>query len=557
MAAESQTQEYQVLARKYRPGQLSELIGQDVLVQTLTHAIEKNRIPHAFIMTGIRGVGKTSTARIIARSLVCSGEDGTRDKPTITPCGVCEQCKAIAEDRHVDVLEVDAASRTGVNDIREIIDTIRYAPVMARYKIYIIDEVHMLSKSAFNALLKTLEEPPAHVKFIFATTEIRKIPVTILSRCMRFDLPRIDIDLLSGYLRNIAEREGAILDSSAAVIIAQAAEGSVRDALSLLDQAIGSSPEEEVSSAHVQQMLGAVDKEKTCDLFEHIVNGRTKEAITTLRQLYSCGAEPVTLLQDLLDITHSLTRMKMIPELDDVPLPENLAKRYNSLTGSLSFPVLARLWQMVVKGLTEIKLAPNALIAAEMIIIRIVYASRLPAPSDIIEQLKQQEPTSSQPTIAPSPELSAAPSPVVPAPSAEITENAPAAEVPLASSPESFEALVALFNARNEAFLCQWLQSANIVNFEAESRQLTLKKEISTPRDTLSNIRRLLKEWTGQAWTVEEVAVDNAEKSLHQQQEELLAEEKQAAVNDKVVQKILQTFPDAHVTDVSVLEEEV
>jgi DNA polymerase-3 subunit gamma/tau len=305
---------YRVLARKYRPTTFAELVGQDALVRTLTNAIRTGRIAHAFMLTGVRGIGKTTTARIIARALNCVGPDG-KGGPTIEPCGVCEHCAAIAADRHVDVIEMDAASRTGVDDIRDLIEGAQYRPVRARYKVYVVDEVHMLSKPAFNALLKTLEEPPEHVKFVFATTEIRKVPITVLSRCQRFDLRRIDRAMLAEHLTGIAAKEKAKISADAIALIARAADGSVRDGLSLLDRAIAESDaKEEISAEQVRGMLGLADRTQTLDLFETVMKGAVADALALARELYRAGADPLTLVQDLLDVTHGITRLKLVAD---------------------------------------------------------------------------------------------------------------------------------------------------------------------------------------------------------------------------------------------------
>ena len=348
---------YRVLARKYRPSNFAEMIGQDALVRTLTNAIATGRIAQAFILTGVRGVGKTTTARIIARALNCTGADGTGG-PTISPCGVCDNCKAIAEDRHPDVFEMDAASRTGIGDIREIIEAVRYAPSMARYKIYIIDEVHMLSTAAFNGLLKTLEEPPPHVKFVFATTEIRKVPVTVLSRCQRFDLKRVEIAVLNAHFKRIAEAESAQIDEDALTLISRAAEGSVRDGLSLLDQAIAHGAGQ-VNAELVRDMLGLADRGQVFALLDQLLHGQLPEALDNLQAQYRVGADPAVVLQDLLELTHWLTRVKVIGGTpDDVTLPEAQRNRGRDLAAKLGMPVLARSWQMLLKGLQEVRAAP-------------------------------------------------------------------------------------------------------------------------------------------------------------------------------------------------------
>lgn len=377
---------YQVLARKYRPRKLSELIGQGVLVQTLSNAITQNRIPHAFVLTGIRGVGKTSTARIIARSLLCTGADGNNENPTVEPCGICTNCQSITNDNHVDVIEVDAASRTGVNDIREIIDQVNYAPVMGRYKIYIIDEVHMLSKSAFNALLKTLEEPPQHVKFIFATTEVRKIPVTILSRCMRFDLPRVPQDILISHFTKIAGLENAEIEDEAIKVIADASEGSVRDGLSLLDQSIVINSGVKVTSEKVRQMLGLSDREKVFDLVSRMLVGDFEPSLKLLSEIYNNGTDAATIIKDMLDVTHKLVIYKASPNLLDPKLiSEAEINKCKEILKDSSLPKLARMWQVLNKSIEESKNCPNALMAAEMAVIKSAYTATLPTPEDIIK----------------------------------------------------------------------------------------------------------------------------------------------------------------------------
>ena len=378
---------YRVLARKYRPRDFSELVGQEALVRTLTNAIKSGRLAHAFMLTGVRGVGKTTTARIIARALNCTGPDGTGG-PTITPCGVCENCKSITADRHVDVMEMDAASHTGVDDIREIIEGVRYGPVAARYKVYVIDEVHMLSKNAFNALLKTLEEPPEHVKFIFATTEIRKVPVTVLSRCQRFDLRRIDSQTLVKHFNRVAEAEGVTVDPDAMALIARAADGSARDGLSLLDQAMALGGDR-LDALQVRDMLGLADRARVVDLFEAAMTGQPRDALDILSDLHRSGADPVVVLQDLLDFTHFLTRFKVVPETAQDPgTPETERVRGGELSGKLGMPALTRAWQILLKGLGEVQSAPVPFDAAEMVIVRLAYSADLPNPADLIRQLQ-------------------------------------------------------------------------------------------------------------------------------------------------------------------------
>jgi DNA polymerase-3 subunit gamma/tau len=547
-------QEYQVLARKYRPKELSGLIGQDVLVQTLTNAIENDRIPHAFIMTGIRGVGKTSTARIIARSLVCVGKDGKQNKPTTTPCGECEQCKAVAEDRHVDILEMDAASRTGVGDIREIIDSVNYSPVMGRYKIYIIDEVHMLSKSAFNALLKTLEEPPEHTKFIFATTEIRKIPVTVLSRCMRFDLARVSVELLNGHLKNIAQLEGATIADDALTLISHAAEGSVRDALSLLDQAIGiSARDEKIGRELVSRMLGVADSGAMYDLFGDIVAGKPKEAIECLRRMYMNGADPVTVLHDLLDMSHFITQLKVIPEMANAShLAETDKARGTELASALSVAYLSRMWQMLLKGVGEVQTAPNSLVAAEMILVRLTYVSDVPPPNDLIKKIEKGEggslatsaPMANAAHASPSPALSGMAEAVSPAP-VEYQKTVEPADG-FIRNPLTFNELVELFKSKGEGLRYGYLLDLQLVKFDAANGQIEFNPMPSMPASFAGEMGEMLTRWTGERW-VFIVSNGEGQKSLRKIREEEMEAREESSKNDAAVKVVMDAFPDARI----------
>ncbi|OSQ51443.1 DNA polymerase III subunit gamma/tau [Marivita geojedonensis] len=382
---------YQVLARKYRPETFADLVGQEAMVRTLKNAFEADRIAQAFVMTGIRGIGKTTTARIIAKGLNCIGPDGNGG-PTTDPCGQCEHCVAIMEGRHVDVMEMDAASRTGVGDIREIIDSVHYRAASARYKIYIIDEVHMLSTSAFNALLKTLEEPPAHVKFIFATTEIRKVPVTVLSRCQRFDLRRIEPEMMIALLRKIATRENAEITDDALALITRAAEGSARDATSLLDQAI-SHGAGETTADQVRAMLGLADRGRVLDLFDMVMKGDAAAALTELSAQYADGADPMAVLRDLAEITHWISVVKITPEAaEDPTISPDERQRGQDFANALGMRPLTRLWQMLLKALDEVAQAPNAMMAAEMAIIRMTHVSELPSPEDLVKRLQDSPP---------------------------------------------------------------------------------------------------------------------------------------------------------------------
>ena len=552
---------YRVLARKYRPKTFAELIGQDALVRTLTNAINSGRIAQAFMLTGVRGVGKTTTARIIARALNCTGPDGTGG-PTVTPCGVCDNCRAIAEDRHVDVMEMDAASHTGVDDIREIIEGVRYSPVSARYKLYIIDEVHMLSKSAFNALLKTLEEPPAHVKFVFATTEIRKVPVTVLSRCQRFDLRRVDAQVLKEHFTRVTGLEGASIEPDAASLIARAADGSVRDGLSLLDQAIALAAGT-VTAQQVRDMLGLADRSKVIDLFEAAVTAKPAEAMDILADLHRVGADPVVILQDLLDLVHNLTRLKVVPgTANDLSLPEAERTRGAALSGRLGMPALTRAWQLLLKGLGEVQAAPVPQQALEMVIVRLSYAADLPTPGELIRQLQNANnggngnagggPAPRGPgggpvavagtgvrAVARPVEAQAAPQPV------EAVAVATEDRLPM---PRDFKALVQLFADQREGALYGHLTgSAHLVRMEPGRLELRLK---SVAPPTLPNrVGQLLTEWTGHRWVVI-VSDAPGEPTLAEQEQAAIQRAFAEAEANPVVRAVLDAFPGAKIAEV-------
>jgi DNA polymerase-3 subunit gamma/tau len=537
---------YRVLARKYRPATFSELIGQDVLVRTLTNAINTNRIAHAFVLTGIRGVGKTTTARIIAKALNCVGADG-KGNMTADPCGVCDQCVAITESRHVDVLEMDAASRTGVGDIREIIDTVRYAPSSARYKVYIIDEVHMLSKAAFNALLKTLEEPPPHVVFVFATTEVRKIPVTILSRCQRFDLPRVELEQLVQHLKSIAVKESVKVDDDALFHIAAAAQGSVRDSLSLFDQAIAHSEEAgKVSLAEVQKMLGLVSREQVYTLFEQLVSGNVREAILSLQSLYQSGADPLVVLQDMLEITHFITQVKILPELSKAPhIPEGERHSAKALSEKLGFPYLARCWQMLLKGVSEAQLANNTLMAAEMVIARLAYVADVPPPGDLIRDIEKNKNENAAPSLfenkAPARVVEPVavqeqPSPVLAVPPTPI----PVKHIP---NPTSFKALVELFREQGEHFLYNYLQNdVHLVDFKPPKVEIHLSA--AAPKDLPNKAAEYLRRWTGERWLII-LSHEQGKKTLVEEKQEVLDKRKTLAAEHADVKAVLGAFPGA------------
>ena len=390
-SAAPQTAPYRVLARKYRPTTFDDLIGQEAMVRTLRNAFATGRVAHAFMLTGVRGVGKTTTARIIARALNCTGPDGTGG-PTADPCGVCDNCRAILADRHPDVVEMDAASRTGIDDVREIIEATRFRPMQARAKVFVIDEVHMLSRNAFNALLKTLEEPPPHVKFIFATTELRKVPITVLSRCQRFDLRRVRVTELAAHFARIAAAEGVRVAPAALDLIARAADGSVRDGLSLLDQAIAQA-EGEIAVDAVADMLGLADREAVFDLLEAVMAGKPADALAVTDRAHERGADLGVVLADLLELIHTVTRLKSVPALrDSAELPEAERIRGAALADRMSVPALARAWQMLLKGVAEVESAPDRRAAAEMVLIRLCYVADLPPPGDLVRRLTANPP---------------------------------------------------------------------------------------------------------------------------------------------------------------------
>ena len=541
---------YRVLARKYRPSTFAELIGQEAMVKTLTNAIATGRIAHAFILTGVRGVGKTTTARILARALNCIGPDGTGG-PTIAPCGECEPCRAIAEDRHVDVMEMDAASRTGVDDIRELTEGVRYKPVAARYKIYIIDEVHMLSKNAFNALLKTLEEPPPDVIFIFATTEIHKVPITVLSRCQRFSLRRVPAELLIEHYRGIAEKEGVSAEPAAVALIARAADGSVRDGLSLLDQAIalGSGG---ISEGAVRDMLGIADRGLVLDLFETVLKGDAADALSRMTRLYEGGADPLMVLQDLLELAHFVTRLKLVPGAGaDDPALAGERLRGLALAQRLGMPVLARAWQMLLKGIVEVQHAPSPLQAAEMVLVRLAYVADLPAPADLVRQLERggetgaspaPRPSASAGTASPAPRMAVSVDAGAAAPRLQVSEPDAAPSLP---QPQNFLEVVELFDRNREAMLRWHLHShVHLVHFEPG--RIEFRPAEGAPRDLPNRLGQLLTEWTGSRWIVS-VSREEGQPSLREQQEQRDASLKSEAAQHPLVRKVLEAFPGARI----------
>ena len=564
MSTESSDRSYRVLARKYRPTAFAELIGQEALVRTLSNAIEGGRFAHAYLLTGVRGVGKTTTARILARALNCVGADG-EGGPTVTPCGQCEHCVAITEDRHVDVLEMDAASRTGVDDIRELIDGVRYRPVSARYKVYIIDEVHMLSKQAFNALLKTLEEPPPHVKFVFATTEVRKVPVTVVSRCQRFDLRRVEAEVLRRHLEGIVAKEEATADRAALALIARAADGSVRDALSILDQAIAHC-DGEIGEVEVRDMLGLADRTQVFDLFEAVMAGEIKAALDELGRQYRAGVDPLAVLNDLLDLTHWLTRVKLVPEAADaITVPEAERRRGRDLAERLAMPQLARGWQMLLKGLGEARTAPDPLAAAEMVLVRLAFVAELPAPAELVEALSHGGGDRPAPAPAPpAPPASPAGAGDVsvadrraadatdgggPAARTSLAPEPPAETAEIPPRPTSLAEVVALADAKREPVLAANLRNhVRLVRFDPG--RIEFRPTDDAPETLANDIRERLGDWSGERWVVVVSNDEEGAPTLAEQAERARARRIAEAKDHPLVRAVLDTFPEAEVTDV-------
>jgi DNA polymerase-3 subunit gamma/tau len=528
---------YRVLARKYRPQNFDDLVGQEALVRTLKNAISTGRIAHAYMLTGIRGVGKTTTARIIAKALNYTGADGTAG-PTTGDTSDCDICRAIAEDRHPDVMEMDAASRTGVDDIREILNGVRYAPTSARYKIYIIDEVHMLSKNAFNALLKTLEEPPEHVKFIFATTEIRKVPVTVLSRCQRFDLRRIDATTLGAYYQTICGKENVQADEDALSLIARAADGSARDGLSILDQAIALS-DGHVTSVQVKDMLGLADRALVLDLFEKSVSARADEALAIMSDLYRKGADPVVVVQDMLDLAHQLTKLKAAPKLQDAlqTMAKEEIERAATLSSKLTMPMLGRAWQILLKGLGELHTAPDPQKAAEMIVIRLAYAADLPDPADLIKRLKDS-PAPATPSGGGGARVTASAGGVM-----AMAQPQAAPEPMPAGSIDTLRDVVALLEQNGAMALAShvYLYAHPV---KVADGILEIRPAQDAPERLTQDLSQTLKSITGKRWMV---SVSNAGggPTLADEQRAADAAQRDAVLNAPLVKQIFDIFPDA------------
>ena len=555
---------YRVLARKYRPASFDDLIGQDAMVRTVSNAFESGRIPQAWILTGVRGVGKTTTARILARALNYELPDGSVKEPTIKMPVMGVHCQAIIESRHPDVLEMDAASHNSVEDVRQINDAIRYAPMSARYKVYILDEVHMLSGAAFNALLKTLEEPPPHAKFIFATTEIRKVPVTVLSRCQRFDLRRVDAAVLVKHLENIAAKEKVEIEPAALALIARAAEGSVRDSLSLLDQAIAHAAGP-VRAEDVRQMLGLADRVRVVDLFEALMKGDVAAALKELREQYDIGADPAVVLSDLAEFTHFITRVKVVPAVaDDVSLSEAERTRGRAFAAQLSMRVLSRAWQMLLKGVAEVQSSGRPVAAAEMVLVRIAYAADLPTPDEVVRSLSDSGAASARPqgnggsaqaqSYAPrfeaprgSPRSSAAVSPR-PADDPVARLDEPAAVAPTLSV-GSFEELIALAVEKRDISAKMALER-DVRLVRCEDGQLEIALEASAPKTLVHDLQRKLTGWTGKRWIVV-VSKEEGAPTMRAQAEAQQAEIERGVQSDPLVQAVLNRFPGAKIVGVT------
>ena len=532
---------YRVLARKYRPTTFDDLIGQEAMVRILRNAFAIGRVAHAFMLTGVRGVGKTTTARIIARALNCTGPDDTGG-PTADPCGVCGNCRAILAEREPDVFEMDAASRTGVDDVREIIEVSRSRPMKIRTKVFIIDEVHMLSRNAFNALLKTLEEPPPHVKFIFATTEIRKVPITVLSRCQRFDLRRVRVSELHALFARIAEKEGVAIESAALDMVARAADGSVRDGLSMLDQAIAQA-DGMITSAQVAEMLGQADRDAVFDLMEAVMGGKPAAALAITDRAHERGADLGTILQDLLELLHTVTRLKSIPALrDSAELPEAERTRGAAFADRLSVPALARAWQMLLKGVGEVETAPDRRAAAEMVLIRLCHVSEMPPPGDLVRRLAAGG------TVA-APSGGGGGTARAVANGGVLAEARPFVET-VQEGPRlaGFRDVVALVKEQREAMLhAHLLHSTHLVRFAPPVIELRTQPE--APRDLAPKLAALLSEATGVRWTIA-LSTAQGEATLAEQGNSADATRREEAADHPLIRAIMAAFPGARIDSV-------
>lgn len=539
---------YRVLARKYRPQKFTQLIGQSAMVQTLGNAIKRDRLAHAFLMTGVRGVGKTSTARLIAKALNCIGPDG-EGGPTIDPCGLCEPCTAIAEGRHIDVIEMDAASNTGVDDVREIIEAVRYASVTARFKIYIVDEVHMLSKNAFNALLKTLEEPPAHVKFLFATTEVEKVPITVLSRCQRFDLKRIQQDMLAEHFTDICGKENVEAEAEALAMIARAADGSVRDGLSVLDQAIAHADmkaEGEVpviTALAVRDMLGLSDRAAVQTLLEHVLAGEDSAMLELLDRQHALGVEPLAQLRSLMDMVHNVTLAKIQATSGKAPaLPNSDHDMLQELAGKISHGNLHRLWQMLLKGHEETAAAPDPREALDMAMLRLVYAASLPDPQKLARRIEEGG-AQSAPTQNAAPHDNAASN-------GHAEKVAISAVEPIQDATPTIAQLVAALERAGDLRLSQIMHDyVRVISLADGALDYTLSRPVG--EDYASALRDALRRATERNWQISEqpVGAPNAIPSLKEQADTALQKQREEMLETPLVKAFTEVFPGAEIQD--------
>jgi DNA polymerase-3 subunit gamma/tau len=538
---------YTVLARKYRPLTFGDLIGQEAMVRTLTNAFSTGRIAHAFMLTGVRGVGKTTTARLLARAL--NNQTDVIDRPSLELTAHGRHDAAIMAGQHMDVVEMDAASHTGIDGIRDIIESVRYAPVEARYKVYVLDEVHMLSNQAFNALLKTLEEPPPHAKFIFATTEIRKVPVTILSRCQRFDLRRVEPDILVEHLARIADREGMKIEQDALALIARAAEGSVRDGLSLLDQALVQGDKgETVKTEVVRDMLGLADRSQTIALFESIMAGRTPEALELFRTLYGYGADPVQITNDLLEHCHAASVAKMLgPQA--TRLPNDQAQKLTALGAVISAGTLARVWQMLLRALDEVRRAPNPADAVEMAIVRLAYAADLPGPEEALKALRDGEPMPGGGSAPRGPSGGGGGGGAQAALGAQLAALPVAA--PATPDPQTFEQVVALIGEKREVGLQMDVQRyVRPVAFKPGA--ITYESLDGAPMDLARKLSSRLKDWTGRTWLIAANGQGGGETMIEIDRRKR-SEERAGVEADPFVMAVMQAFPGATIGEIKML----
>ncbi|HEX3495382.1 MAG TPA: DNA polymerase III subunit gamma/tau [Methylocella sp.] len=554
-----QTAPYRVLARKYRPARFEDLIGQDAMVRTLSNAFDLERIHQAYILTGVRGVGKTTTARILARAfnyeVPARGAEPAVTRPTIHMPELGVHCQAIIESRHVDVIEMDAASHTGIDDVREIIESARYLPVMARTKVYIIDEVHMLSKQAFNGLLKTLEEPPDHVKFVFATTEIEKVPVTVRSRCQRFDLRRVDTGVLTGYLASICAKEAVAIEDEALSLVARAAEGSVRDALSLLDQAIahGTGLPGAIAADTLRAMLGLADRGRIVDLFEALMRGQMAEALSTLKELHDFGADPSEVLAGLAEFVHLVTRLKLVPDAaHDVSLTPDERTRGHRFSQELSIPVLTRAWQFLLKGLREVKDSPRPLAAADMVLVKIGFAADLPTPDEALRSLAVMTSGQAQEGSRP-PDGGGEREPRGVATAGGVVERAPLSETAGPSfALARFEDVVALAGRHRDIQMKLALErDVRLVRFEQGRIEFSIAP--GAPPHLAQTLARRLQEWTGSRWMVAVSSAPGAP-SLKEQEDTKASEALSGVRAEPLVQSVLSAFPGAVIAGVRAYE---